>query len=173
MFHLGADSEMNSLVGFRFYPTDEEIIRLLKKKRLDPAFFVHTIKEIDFYSFEPWELPCHSEIQSEEEVWYFFCEPDYKYAKSRRVNRGTNEGTWKKTGNGSKIKRKYSTEVIGTKRILSFSRHDSASKKAKTEWVMHEITVEDDPDYKQFAHKLWRLLFILFCGTCNNLLASL
>ncbi|KAH9769809.1 hypothetical protein KPL71_012146 [Citrus sinensis] len=149
MFHLGADSEMNSLVGFRFYPTDEEIIRLLKKKRLDPAFFVHTIKEIDFYSFEPWELPCHSEIQSEEEVWYFFCEPDYKYAKSRRVNRGTNEGTWKKTGNGSKIKRKYSTEVIGTKRILSFSRHDSASKKAKTEWVMHEITVEDDPDYKK------------------------
>ncbi|KAK9187722.1 hypothetical protein WN944_019120 [Citrus x changshan-huyou] len=140
---------MNSLVGFRFYPTDEEIICLLKMKRLDPGFSVRTIKEIDFYGFEPWELPCHSEIQSEEEVWYFFCEPDYKYAKSKRVNRGTKEGTWKKTGNGSKIKRKYSTEVIGTKRILSFSRHDSASKKAKTEWVMHEIAVEDDPVYKK------------------------
>ena len=38
--------------------------------------------------------------------------------------------------------------MIGTKRILSFSRHDSASKKAKTEWVMHEIAVEDDPVYK-------------------------
>ena len=58
MFHLGAESEMNSLVGFRFYPTDEEIMRLLKMKRLDPGFSVRTIKEIDFYSFEPWELPC-------------------------------------------------------------------------------------------------------------------
>ncbi|KAK9190650.1 hypothetical protein WN943_019257 [Citrus x changshan-huyou] len=103
---------MDSLVGFRFHPTDEEIILLLTLKRFDPGFSVRTIKEIDLYSFEPWELPWHSEIQSEEEVWYFFCEPYYKYAKSKRAHRRTKEGYWKKTGNGSKIKRKYSTEVI-------------------------------------------------------------
>ena len=50
---------MDSLVGFRFHPTDEEIILLLTMKRRDPAgFSVRTIKEIDLYSFEPWELPC-------------------------------------------------------------------------------------------------------------------
>ncbi|KDO44221.1 hypothetical protein CISIN_1g021772mg [Citrus sinensis] len=140
---------MDSLVGFRFHPTDEEIILLLTLKRFDPGFSVRTIKEIDLYSFEPWELPWHSEIQSEEEVWYFFCEPYYKYAKSKRANRRTKEGYWKKTGNGSKIKRKYSTEVIGTKKILSFLRDDTAAKKAKTEWVIHEIAVEDSPDYEK------------------------
>ncbi|GAY49686.1 hypothetical protein CUMW_121030 [Citrus unshiu] len=140
---------MDSLVGFRFHPTDEEIILLLTLKRFDPGFSVRTIKEIDLYSFEPWELPWHSEIQSEEEVWYFFCEPYYKYAKSKRAHRRTKEGYWKKTGNGSKIKRKYSTEVIGTKKILSFLRDDTAAKKAKTEWVIHEIAVEDSPDYEK------------------------
>ncbi|KAL9422638.1 hypothetical protein AB3S75_034838 [Citrus x aurantiifolia] len=140
---------MDSLVGFRFHPTDEEIILLLTLKRFDPGFSVRTIKEIDLYSFEPWELPWHSEIQSEEEVWYFFCEPYCKYAKSKRGHRRTKEGYWKKTGNGSKIKRKYSTEVIGTKKILSFLRDDTAAKKAKTEWVIHEIAVEDSPDYEK------------------------
>ena len=56
--------------------------------------------------------------------------------------------------------------MIGTKRILSFSRHDSAPKKAKTEWVMHEIAVEDDPDYKVLATVLelrrYRKIICLF-----------
>ncbi|KAL9419628.1 hypothetical protein AB3S75_037405 [Citrus x aurantiifolia] len=141
---------MDSLVGFRFHPTDEEIILLLTMKRRDPAgFSVRTIKEIDLYSFEPWELPCHSEIQSEEEVWYFFCEPCYKNSESKRVHRRTKEGYWKKTGRGSNIKRKYKTEVIGTKKILSFSRDDAAAQKGTSEWVIHEIAVEESPDFKK------------------------
>ncbi|KAK9187733.1 hypothetical protein WN944_019131 [Citrus x changshan-huyou] len=141
---------MESLVGFRFYPTDEQIILLLTMKRRDPAgFSVRTIKEIDLYNFEPWELPCHSEIQSEEEVWYFFCEPCYKNSESKRVHRRTKEGYWKKTGRGSDIKRKYKTEVIGTKKILSFSRDDAAAQKGTTEWVIHEIAVEKSPDFKK------------------------
>ncbi|KAL9419632.1 hypothetical protein AB3S75_037408 [Citrus x aurantiifolia] len=141
---------MDSLVGFRFYPTDEQIILLLTMKRRDPAgFSVRTIKEIDLYNFEPWELPCHSEIQSEEEVWYFFCEPCYKNAESKRVHRRTKEGYWKKTGRGSDIKRKYKNEVIGTKKILSFSRDDAAAQKGTTEWVIHEIAVEKSPDFKK------------------------
>lgn len=51
-----SEMEVDSLVGFRFQPTSEEIIRLLKVKRLDPGFSVHTVKEIDFYNFDPWEL---------------------------------------------------------------------------------------------------------------------
>lgn len=58
MFLQGVETEVDSLVGIRFHPRDEEIIFLLKMKRRDPRFSVRTIKEIDFYSFEPWELPC-------------------------------------------------------------------------------------------------------------------
>lgn len=136
-------------MGFRFKPTNEEIISLLKKKRLDPGFSVHTIREIDFYSFDPEDLTRHSEIQCEEEVWYFYSERYYMCAKSKRAHRRTKSGYWKVTGTGSDIKRKNSTEVIGTKKILTFCPRRSASKKAKTEWVMHEIAVEDDPLYKK------------------------
>lgn len=36
--------------------------------------------------------------------------------------------------------------VIGKKKILSF--YLDRSKKAKPEWIMHEIIIEDDPLYK-------------------------
>ncbi|XP_024957330.1 NAC domain-containing protein 5-like isoform X2 [Citrus sinensis] len=62
----------------------------------------------------------HSEIQGEEEVWYYYCEHYYKYAKSKRAHRRTKSGYWKVTGTGSDIKRKNSTEVIGTKKIWPF-----------------------------------------------------
>ncbi|KAH9769823.1 NAC domain-containing protein 4 [Citrus sinensis] len=141
---------MDSLVGFRFHPTDEEIILLLTMKRRDlvsPS--VRSRKSIST-ALSPGSYPVsHSDIQSEAEVWYFFCEPYYKYTKSKRVHRRTKEGYWKKTGRGSNIKRKYKTEVIGTKKILSFSRDDAAAEKDKTEWVIHEIAVEDSPDYKK------------------------
>ncbi|KAK9187729.1 hypothetical protein WN944_019127 [Citrus x changshan-huyou] len=106
---------MGSLTGIGFRPLDEEIIDLLKKKRLDPGSSVQTIKEIDFYSFDPWELPGLSEIQSTEDVWYFFCKPKYKGAKRKRSgqqrHRKTKSGTWKMTGGGSEMKRKNSTEA--------------------------------------------------------------
>ncbi|GAY49682.1 hypothetical protein CUMW_121010 [Citrus unshiu] len=144
---------MGSLTGIGFRPLDEEIIDLLKKKRLDPGSSVQTIKEIDFYSFDPWELPGLSEIQSTEDVWYFFCKPKYKGAKRKRSgqqrHRKTKSGTWKMTGGGSEIKRKNSTEVIGDKDYLVFIHDDAASEKANTKWLMHEIAIADDPLYKE------------------------
>lgn len=151
-------------MGFRFKPTNEEIISLLKKKRLDPGFSVHTIREIDFYSFDPEDLTRHSEIQCEEEVWYFYSERYYMCAKSKRAHRRTKSGYWKVTGTGSDIKRKNSTEVIGTKKILTFCPRRSASKKAKTEWVMHEIAVEDDPLYK--VRVSFRTSFLTYYASC-------
>lgn len=37
---------MDFVVGFRFHPTDEEIIRLLEQKRDDPDFSIHAISEV-------------------------------------------------------------------------------------------------------------------------------
>ncbi|KAL9422640.1 hypothetical protein AB3S75_034840 [Citrus x aurantiifolia] len=144
---------MGSLTGIGFRLLDEEIIDLLKKKRLDPGPSVQTIKEIDCYSFDPWELPGLSEIQSTEDVWYFFCKPKYKGAKRKRSgqqrHRKTKSGTWKMTGGGSEMKRKNNTEVIGDKDYLVFIHDDAASEKANTKWLMHEIAIADDPLYKE------------------------
>lgn len=115
---------------------------------------------------------CHaglSEIQSTEDVWYFFCKPKYKGAKRKRSgqqrHRKTKSGTWKMTGGGSEIKRKNSTEVIGDKDYLVFIHDDAASEKANTKWLMHEITIADDPRYKVRA--LFRMNWTCFANTRN------
>lgn len=44
--------------GFRFYPTDEEIITsYLSEKVTDPDFTADAIGEVDLNKCEPWDLP--------------------------------------------------------------------------------------------------------------------
>lgn len=44
--------------GFRFHPTDEElVVHYLKKKASSTPLPVTIIAEIDLYKFDPWELP--------------------------------------------------------------------------------------------------------------------
>ena len=47
--------------GFRFHPTDEElVVHYLKKKAASVPLPVTIIAEIDLYKFDPWELPSKS-----------------------------------------------------------------------------------------------------------------
>lgn len=44
--------------GFRFHPTDEELVtHYLKKKATSAPLPVAIIAEVDLYKFDPWELP--------------------------------------------------------------------------------------------------------------------
>ncbi|KAL6999456.1 hypothetical protein U1Q18_000617 [Sarracenia purpurea var. burkii] len=44
--------------GFRFHPTDEElVVHYLKKKVASAPLPVAIIAEVDLYKFDPWELP--------------------------------------------------------------------------------------------------------------------
>jgi len=44
--------------GFRFHPTDEELVGYyLTKKVLDGSFAVRAIAEVDLNKCEPWDLP--------------------------------------------------------------------------------------------------------------------
>lgn len=104
------------------------------------------------------ELNCdaeHSEIKSDEQVWNFFCKPDYKYANSKRANRITVNGYWKITGKPIEVKDKFG-KVIGCKKTLVYHRCvDVASKMVKkTDWVMNEFSVEDSFRYKVFLMNL-------------------
>lgn len=45
--------------GFRFHPTDEELItHYLSQKVLDNCFCSRAIGEVDLNKCEPWDLPC-------------------------------------------------------------------------------------------------------------------
>ncbi|KAJ3692313.1 hypothetical protein LUZ60_012663 [Juncus effusus] len=126
--------------GFRFHPTDEELITYyLLKKVLDTNFTGRAIAEIDLNKCEPWELPDKAKMGEKE--WYFFSLRDRKYPTGLRTNRATESGYWKATGKDREI---YSTKtgaLVGMKKTLVFYR-GRAPKGEKSNWVMHEYRLE-------------------------------
>lgn len=46
------------LPGFRFHPTDEELVGFyLKRKILQQSLPIELIKQVDIYKYDPWDLP--------------------------------------------------------------------------------------------------------------------
>ncbi|XP_056841719.1 NAC domain-containing protein 5-like [Raphanus sativus] len=128
---------MENRVGFRFIPTDEEIVdHYIRLKNLGGSTNSHVdeaISTVDICSFDPWELPCKSRRESRDQVWYYFGRKDNR---GERQSRKTKSGFWKKTGVTMDIFRKRGDrEKIGEKRVLVY--HLSGSK-SKSDWVMHE-----------------------------------
>ncbi|TXG50375.1 hypothetical protein EZV62_022899 [Acer yangbiense] len=127
-------------VGYRFQPTPEELVNyFLKEKRRDPDFTDPDIKEVNIYKHHPCELPGLSSYQSDDQVWYFFCSLDYKYAESDRARRTAKGGSWKKTGIDRPVKAKDSNKPIGIKKTLVFYKGRDFRKENKTNWTMHEF----------------------------------
>ncbi|CAO2826825.1 unnamed protein product [Amaranthus hypochondriacus] len=139
--------EENLPPGFRFHPTDEELITFyLSKKVCNISFSSKAIAEVDLNKCEPWDLPAKASMGVKE--WYFFSIRDRKYPTGLRTNRATDAGYWKTTGKDKQI---YgSTELlIGMKKTLVFYL-GRAPKGAKTNWVMHEyrLTNNNKPSFK-------------------------
>lgn len=44
--------------GFRFHPTDEELVDFyLKRKIQQKSLPIELIKQVDIYKYDPWDLP--------------------------------------------------------------------------------------------------------------------
>ncbi|KAL1367151.1 hypothetical protein HN51_021210 [Arachis hypogaea] len=133
-------------VGFRFKPTDEELVSYyLNHKLLNDNFPINIIPDIDLCKVEPWQIPALSKIKSDDPEWFFFSGRDYKYGKSKRSNRATKGGYWKATGQDRYIKERGTTNVIGSKKTLVFYS-GRVPNGVKTNWVIHEYhaTTFDD-----------------------------
>ncbi|KAK3405209.1 hypothetical protein EUGRSUZ_K01472 [Eucalyptus grandis] len=130
--------------GFRFHPTDEEIItHYLTKKVLNPNFNSCAIGEADLNKSEPWDLPKKAHMGEKER--YFFNQKDRKYPTGMRTNRATESGYWKATGKDKEIFRGKSN-LVGMKKTLVFYK-GRAPKGEKTNWVMHEYRLEGKFSY--------------------------
>ncbi|GMP52874.1 hypothetical protein CsSME_00018539 [Camellia sinensis var. sinensis] len=120
--------------GFRFYPTDEELlVQYLCRKVAGHHFSLQIIADIDLYKFDPWVLP--SKAMFGEKEWYFFSPRDRKYPNGSRPNRVAGSGYWKATGTDKVI----TTEGrrVGIKKALVFYV-GKAPKGTKSNWIMHE-----------------------------------
>ncbi|KAK4790058.1 hypothetical protein SAY86_017362 [Trapa natans] len=133
------EEEETALPGFRFYPTDEELLGFYLRRKVEGQDLIRmnqTIRSIDIYKYDPWDLP-----KSEgDEEWYFFCMRGRKYKNSVRPNRVTGSGFWKATGIDKPVysSSKDTCECIGLKKSLVYYR-GSAGKGTKTDWMMHEF----------------------------------
>ncbi|WZZ22630.1 hypothetical protein YC2023_124017 [Brassica napus] len=100
--------------GFRFHPTDEELITYYLKRKVEgkPMRF-DVIREVNIYKHEPSDLAELSRLKTKDQEWYFFCPLEKRQNSSTVINRATKEGYWKKTGDDKKIKREGDDELIG------------------------------------------------------------
>ncbi|KAK7257227.1 hypothetical protein RIF29_31041 [Crotalaria pallida] len=136
--------------GFRFFPTDEELlVQYLCRKVAGHHFSLPIIAEIDLYKFDPWVLP--GKAMFGEKEWYFFSPRDRKYPNGSRPNRVAGSGYWKATGTDKII----TTEgrKVGIKKALVFYI-GKAPKGTKTNWIMHEYRLLDSTRKNNGSAKL-------------------
>ncbi|XP_050280228.1 NAC domain-containing protein 90 isoform X2 [Quercus robur] len=134
--------------GFRFYPTEEELVSFylhnkLEGKRPDVQ---RVIPVISIYDIEPWHLPKLSGemCQADTEQWFFFTPRQEREARGGRPSRTTESGYWKATGSPGYV---YSSDnrVIGVKKTMVFYKGKAPTGR-KTKWKMNEYrAIEEVP----------------------------
>ncbi|KAK1439613.1 hypothetical protein QVD17_05433 [Tagetes erecta] len=143
--HVDHNTEACLPPGFRFHPTDEELITCyLLRKVLDRSFTGRAFADVDLNKCEPWELPQRAKMGEKE--WYFFSLRDRKYPTGLRTNRATEAGYWKATGKDREIYSSKTSALVGMKKTLVFYR-GRAPKGEKTNWVMHEYRLDGKFSY--------------------------
>ncbi|KAJ0244213.1 NAC domain-containing protein 53 [Hirschfeldia incana] len=152
MGHRDSSSETSLAPGFRFHPTDEELVRYyLKRKICNKPFKFDAISVTHVYKSEPWDLPFQSKLKSRDLEWYFFSVLDNKYSNGSKTNRATEMGYWKTTGKDREI-RDRSRVVVGMKKTLVYHK-GRAPRGERSNWVMHEYRLVDDEIVKAGVQK--------------------
>ncbi|CAL0334342.1 unnamed protein product [Lupinus luteus] len=128
------NNNVNLPPGFRFYPTDEELVLhfLHRKASLLPCH-PDVIPDLHLSPYDPWEL--HGAALAEGKQWYYY---------SRKTqNRVTENGYWKPTGMEEAVVTSSSNKRVGMKKYLVFHVGEAPAAGIKTNWIMHEYSLSD------------------------------
>ncbi|XP_052292022.1 NAC domain-containing protein 83-like [Citrus sinensis] len=134
--------------GFRFNPTDEELIEFLFRKLSgqEMQLYGDFIVERNLYELDPHHLQWDYNVALSTNERFYFC---LRENDSREVS---GLGWWRATGRVKKVYANYNNQtLVGFKRPLTFHRfsrdepHDPRTKRnkaIKTNWIMHEYSLE-------------------------------
>ncbi|RWR80631.1 NAC domain-containing protein 2-like protein [Cinnamomum micranthum f. kanehirae] len=123
--------------GFRFLPTDEELLIYLRTKILSLPLPCNVIEDIELYNYHPSQIGGKGE--EDDNKRYFFTRLVKKYENGERPSRAVkNGGHWKAT-TGDKTIRDSRNNKLGFKKSLVFI--DALEK--KTNWLMQEYRIDE------------------------------
>ncbi|KAK3408243.1 hypothetical protein EUGRSUZ_J00518 [Eucalyptus grandis] len=127
--------------GFRFYPTEEELISFYLHNQLEGSLqdqLRRIIPVLDIYATEPWNLPeLSGELcREDKEQWFFFAPMQEREARGGRPSRSTAVGYWKATGSPGYI-HSSDNKVIGIKKSMVFYV-GKAPTGTKTKWKLND-----------------------------------
>ncbi|KQK06026.1 NAC domain-containing protein 90 [Brachypodium distachyon] len=133
--------------GYRFYPTEEELVRFYLRHKLDGGHRARDIERVipvaDVCSLDPWQLPEAHRGVGGGEPWFYFCARQDREARGGRPSRTTPSGYWKAAGTPGLV---YSVQLnghpIGTKKTMVFYT-GRAPAGTKTKWKMNEYRALD------------------------------
>ncbi|KAL6655316.1 hypothetical protein ACP70R_006142 [Stipagrostis hirtigluma subsp. patula] len=129
--------------GFRFSPTDEELVLYFLKRRIASGRPTPYVADVDVYRSHPSHLPERSALQTGDRQWFFFSRLDRKYPNGSRASRTTADGYWKATGKDRLVSGGRGGRAVGNKKTLVY-HHGRAPHGERTDWVMHEYTILPD-----------------------------
>ncbi|XP_050231659.1 NAC domain-containing protein 104 [Mercurialis annua] len=120
---MSGDNHVNLPPGFRFYPTEEElVVHFLQRKAALLPCHPDVIPDLDLYPYDPWELD--GKALAEGKQWYYY---------SRRTqNRITENGYWKTIGIEEPVLTNANKRV-GIKKYSVFYVGEEP-----TQWIMEE-----------------------------------
>ncbi|CAN1159493.1 NAC domain-containing protein 30 [Linum perenne] len=129
--------------GFRFHPTEEELVGYYLERKINSLKFdLDVIVDLDLYKMEPWDIQAKCNLGYDEQTeWYFFSYKDRKYPTGKRTNRATSTGFWKATGRDKAVV-SNKKNIIGMRKTLVFYS-GRAPNGRKSDWIMHEYRLQN------------------------------
>ncbi|CAA3009532.1 NAC domain-containing 83-like [Olea europaea subsp. europaea] len=120
--------------GFRFQPTDEEIVfQYLAPKIFSCPLPASIIPEISISKYDPCrEFPGDSTGKDK----YFFSNKE----PGNRSSRATEDGYWKGSGSDKRIIYRKRKPIMGMKKTLVFHK-GKYPQASRTDWIMHEYSI--------------------------------
>ncbi|KAK1310501.1 NAC domain-containing protein 90 [Acorus calamus] len=151
--------------GYRFFPTEEELITFYLKNMLNNnrrEDIERLIPIADIYARDPQHLPGVSGVhnKNDTEEWFFFSPMQEREAQGGRPSRTTPSGYWKATGSPSWVRSSTSNRVVGCKKIMVFYQGRAPTGR-KTGWKMNEYRALEEETVTPTASSKFRTGFSL------------